>query len=252
MNTLYVIPGSHACRSAMLMLQHKRVPYRRVDTLTLTHSVAVRLHGFDAGGQTRSAGTHRPFMLRLGDLLGTVPALASGKEERISTNHGIARFLEERYPEHQLFPADPEQRAAVEEAERWANETLQMPARRLPLAFAVRDPVAASRAAADGRLGYLLYRNALVCGDHAADRPDGLRDRPERGASSSPSSRRCSTRSTPGSAMVSSANRSQRGRFHDRAESGPDPLPTQRMPMFEGRPALELVDRLLPGPSSAP
>ena len=29
---LYVIPGSHACRSAMLMLEHKGRPYR--------HSVA--------------------------------------------------------------------------------------------------------------------------------------------------------------------------------------------------------------------
>jgi hypothetical protein len=26
MYTLYVIPGSHACRAAMLMLEHKRVP----------------------------------------------------------------------------------------------------------------------------------------------------------------------------------------------------------------------------------
>src|ERR671929_204557 len=52
MYKLYVIPGSHACRSAMLMLEHKRIPYRRVDVLTLTHPVVVRLHGFDAGGRT--------------------------------------------------------------------------------------------------------------------------------------------------------------------------------------------------------
>ena len=29
MYKLYVIPGSHACRSAMLMLEHKRVAYQR-------------------------------------------------------------------------------------------------------------------------------------------------------------------------------------------------------------------------------
>ena len=95
MYTLYVIPGSHACRSAMLMLEHKQVPYRRVDIVTLLHPLVVRLHGFDAGGQTRTAGGRRTFGLRLGDRLGTVPALAADGH-RISTNYGIARFLDER------------------------------------------------------------------------------------------------------------------------------------------------------------
>src|ERR671919_2554209 len=161
MYTLYVIPGSHACRSAMLMLEHKQVPYRRVDIVTLLHPLVVRLHGFDAGGQTRSAGGRRPLPLRIGDRLGTVPALAANGH-RISTNHGIARFLDERHPEPPLFPADPEQRAAVEEAERWANETLQMAARRIPLAAAVRDPATFSRSSGNGRLGYLLYKRALT------------------------------------------------------------------------------------------
>src|SRR5919199_3468002 len=157
MYTLYVIPGSHACRSAMLMLEHKQVPYRRTDIVTLLHPLVVRLHGFDAAGQTRSAGGRRTFGLRLGDRLGTVPALAANGD-RISTNHGIARFLDERHPEPPLFPADPEQRAAVEEAERWANETLQMAARRIPGAAIARDPGAMSESSADGRLGYLLYK----------------------------------------------------------------------------------------------
>src|SRR5918998_6255147 len=139
MYTLYVIPGSGACRSAMLMLDHKRVPYRRVDIVTLLHPLVVRLHGFDAGGQTRHAGGRRTFGLRLGDRLGTVPALAADGR-RISTNHGIARFLDERHPEPPLFPADPGERAAVEEAETWANETLQMAARRVLGVAAARDP----------------------------------------------------------------------------------------------------------------
>ena len=37
MYKLYVIPGSHACRAAILMLEHKRVPYRRIDIVPLTH-----------------------------------------------------------------------------------------------------------------------------------------------------------------------------------------------------------------------
>ncbi|MEA2432173.1 MAG: glutathione S-transferase, partial [Thermoleophilaceae bacterium] len=136
MYKLYVIPGSHACRSAILMLEHKRVPYRRVDIVTLLHPIAARLHGFDAGGETRSAGARRTLSIRLGDSFGTVPALAADGD-RISTNRQIARFLEDRHPDPPLFPADPEQRRAVEEAERWANEKLQMAARRIALAHAV-------------------------------------------------------------------------------------------------------------------
>src|SRR5438876_8874317 len=83
--TLYVIPGSHACRSAMLMLEHKQVPYRRVDIMTLLHPLAVRLRRFDAGGETRSAGARRTLPIRFGDLLGTVPALACDGQ-RVSTN----------------------------------------------------------------------------------------------------------------------------------------------------------------------
>src|SRR3954468_16176281 len=129
MYKLYVIPGSHACRSGILMLEHKRVPYERVDFVTLTHPLMSRLHGFDAGGETRTAGDGRPLSLRIGDRLGTVPALdADG--ERVSTNRGIARFLDERHPDPPLFPADPPRRRAVEEAEPRAKETLQMGRRR--------------------------------------------------------------------------------------------------------------------------
>ena len=161
MYKLYVIPGSHACRSAMLMLEHKRVPYRRVEVTTLLHPLAVRLHGFDAGGETRRAGSGRPLALRVGDHLGTVPALdADG--DRISTNHRIARFLDQRHPDPPLFPADPEQRARVEEAESWANDELQMVARRVLLPVALRDPSEASQAAGEGRLGHLLYRQEIA------------------------------------------------------------------------------------------
>jgi glutathione S-transferase len=143
------------------MLEHKQVPYRRVDVLTLTHPVVARLHGFNAGGETRIAGTKRTLPIRLGDLLGTVPALdADGR--RASTNHQIARLLEERHPEPPLFPSDPEQRRAVEEVEHWANETLQMAARRIALAWAVSDPSGAARKGADGRMGHLLYRHELA------------------------------------------------------------------------------------------
>ena len=67
-----------------------------------------------------------------------MPALAADAH-RVSTNHRIARFFDERLPEPPLFPADPERRSAVEEAERWANDTLQMVARRIVLPAMARD-----------------------------------------------------------------------------------------------------------------
>jgi glutathione S-transferase len=90
-----------------------------------------------------------------------VPALACDGQ-RISTNRSIARFLDQRHPERPLLPADAERRSAVEDAERWANGPLQMAARRIIAPAAMRDPSAFSRAAADGRMGYLLYRSALA------------------------------------------------------------------------------------------
>ena len=207
MYKLYVIPGSHACRSAILMLEHKRVPYKRVDVITLTHPIVAKLRGFDAGGERRVAGGRRPRMLRAGDSYGTVPALAAD-DRRVSTNRQIARFLDERHPQPALFPADPARREAVEEAEAWANETLQMTSRRIALAGAVRDPHVASHSGADGRMGHLLYRRALTrrliipmigrlvfAVDRATPTP-------------STTSRPCSTASTPGSRTAFSAGSS--------------------------------------------
>jgi glutathione S-transferase len=250
MYKLYVIPGSHACRSAILMLEHKRVPYRRVDVVTLLHPLAARLHGFDAGGETRTAGAGRPLPLRFGDRLGTVPALAADGQ-RVSTNRQIARFLEERHPEPSLFPADPGQRRTVEEAERWANHTLQMAARRIALAWALRDPSSAGRGGADGRMGYLLYRRALLrrliipmigrlifAAGGAAERElladlPAMLDRIDAWIADG----------VLGGAQLNAAD------FMVAPSLALILYRPDVMPMFEGRPALELVDRLLPEPA---
>jgi glutathione S-transferase len=250
MYTLYVIPGSHACRSAMLMLEHKQVSYRRADIVTLMHPLVVRAHGFDAGGQTRTAGGRRTFGLRLGDRLGTVPALAANGH-RISTNHGIARFLDERHPEPPLFPADAEQRSRVEEAERWANETLQMAARRIPGTAIVGDPGTFSRSAGDGRLGYLLYKRALT---RRLVIPRLLRDVFAAG----PAAERDLLAELPsmldridawivdgvlGGAQLNAAD------FMVAPCLALILYRPDVLPVFEGRPALALVNRLLPEPA---
>jgi glutathione S-transferase len=250
MYTLYGIPGSHACRSGTLMLEHKGVPYRRVDFVTLTHPLMSRLRGFDAGGQTRSAGGRRTFGLRLGDRLGTVPALAANGD-RVSTNHGIARFLDERHPEPPLFPADPAQRVAVEEAEEWANATLQMAARRILGAAVMRDPAGMSRRAEDGRLGYLLYKRervrrlvvpTLLRGTFATG-PDRARDP----VADLP---KMLDRIDAWIGMGTLAGEQLNAADFMVAPSlalilyRPDVVP-----LFDGRPTLELVDRLLPEPA---
>jgi len=233
----------------MLMLEHKQVPYRRVDIVTLLHPLVVRLRGFDAGGETRRAGSRRPLPMRMGDLLGTVPALAADGE-KVSTNRQIARFLDDRHPEPPLFPGDPEQRRAVEEAERWANETLQMAARRIALARAVRDPSEAGRSGADGRMGYLLYRSALlrrliipqigrlVFAANSAAEDELLAELPE-----------LLDRidawiadGVLGGAQLNAAD------FMVAPSLALILYPPDVHPLFDGRPALELVDRLLPEP----
>jgi len=250
MYTLYVIPGSHACRSAMLMLEHKQAPYRRVDIVTLLHPLVVRLHGFDAGGQTRTAGGRRTFGLRLGDRLGTVPALAANGH-RISTNHGIARFLDERHRQPPLFPADPEQQAAVEEAERWANQTLQMAARRILGAAVLRDPTAFSRSAGDGRLGYLLYKRELtrrlivprILREVFATGPQ---DEREIIAELPPMLDRIDAWIADGILGAAELNAAD---FMVAPSLALILYRPDIMPMFEGHPALELVDRILPEPA---
>src|SRR5436190_1253216 len=132
-NVLFVIPGSHACRTGMMLLDHKRVRYQCVELLIGAHPLSVRLRGFPGSrSPIRSVDgrTHRA--LALMDRAGTVPALRFGSE-RVQTNRAIARFLDRVQPDRPLFPQEPERRARVEAAERWGDEALQMLARRIGL-----------------------------------------------------------------------------------------------------------------------
>jgi glutathione S-transferase len=153
---LYVILGSHACRTGMLLLEHKGIDYELVELPTGLHPFALRFAGFSGNRDAlRDLDGDRPQMLAAADRAGTVPSLRMG-DARVKTNDAIARYLDELQPQPPLFPADPAQRAAVEEAECWADEELQMVARRIGLTGVDPDD------AGDGRLGPLLYRNATV------------------------------------------------------------------------------------------
>ncbi|HWG08664.1 MAG TPA: glutathione S-transferase N-terminal domain-containing protein [Solirubrobacteraceae bacterium] len=155
---LYVIQGSHACRAAMLMLEHKQLPYRLVTLPTGPHPMLLRARRFAGHREPiRSVRGRAHRSLALLDRMGTVPALRSGSE-RVQTNRAIARWLERVQPQPPLFPADAERRSAVEEAEKWGDEVFQMAARRITLAGGQHGLGALRDRANDGRLGALLAK----------------------------------------------------------------------------------------------
>jgi glutathione S-transferase len=115
--TLYVGAASHPSRTAQLMLERKGIPYKRRDLIYIVSKGWLRAARFPGV---------------------TVPALKlDGK--RVQGSTAIARELDRVKPEPPLFPADPERRAAVEEAEGWGNEVLQPKARRILWACLKRD-----------------------------------------------------------------------------------------------------------------
>jgi len=107
---LYVLPASHPSMAAELMLKRKGVEYKRRDLIFLMHVPVVKAHGIPGR---------------------SVPALIWEDGRKIQGSRNISRFLDEERPEPPLFPADPEQRRKVEEAEQWGDEQLQDPVRRL-------------------------------------------------------------------------------------------------------------------------
>jgi glutathione S-transferase len=157
---LYVILGSHACRTGMLLMEHKDIPYELVELPTGLHPFLLRLHGFAGNASAfRSLDDDRPHrMLGTIDKFGTVPSLLIDGE-RVKTNREIARYLERLRPDSPLFPSDPDQRRAVEEAEQWGDEVFQMVARRLVLTAGLHGRDALANRGSEGRLGPLLIRS---------------------------------------------------------------------------------------------
>jgi glutathione S-transferase len=100
---LYSIPGSHPAAAARAMLEHKGIPYRRVDLPPVVSRGLMRVLGFPGN---------------------RVPALKIDGR-KVQGSRSISRELDVLEADPPLFPADPEQRAAVEEAERWGDEELQ-------------------------------------------------------------------------------------------------------------------------------
>jgi glutathione S-transferase len=124
---LYVIPASHPSIAVQLMLEHKGIDYKRTDLLPVISKGALRVLGFPGV---------------------TVPALKI-EGSKVQGSRQITRELERLRPEPPLFPTDPEQRAAVEEAERFGDEELQHPVRQI-LWWAIKRDRAPLRSYSEG------------------------------------------------------------------------------------------------------
>jgi glutathione S-transferase len=108
-------PPSHTVR---LELEAKGLDYKPIWLLPGLHPVLLRTRGFRGG---------------------TVPSIKIDGR-KVQESRAISRALEEVQPEPPLFPADPQKRLAVEEAERWGDEVLQDVPRRIVRWLSVHKP----------------------------------------------------------------------------------------------------------------
>ena len=106
---LYGFGISNASNSALMMLEFKGVEAKWVELLPGIHPLLLRALGFKRG---------------------TVPTMKLDGR-RIEGSLEIAQTLEALVPQPSLYPADPERRRAVEEAERWGEAELQNVPRRI-------------------------------------------------------------------------------------------------------------------------
>jgi glutathione S-transferase len=117
----------------MLMLERKRIPYKRVDLMPVVSKGVLKAQRFPGI---------------------TVPALKIDGR-RVQTSMEIGRELDRIQPDPPLYPGDTEQRAKVEEAEAWGDEFQQKPRRFIWWAFK-RDRAPMASYAEGARLGIPL------------------------------------------------------------------------------------------------
>ena len=86
---LYVIPGSHPSRTAMLMLDRKGIPFKRVDLMPVISKGVLRAPGLPRGDRARPEAR---------------------RKEGYRARREIVRELDHIQPEPPLYPADPEKR----------------------------------------------------------------------------------------------------------------------------------------------
>ncbi len=129
--TLYSIPGSHPAIAVGRMLDQKGIAYKRRDLMPVISKGVLKAMRFP--------GT-------------TIPSVnLDGR--KVTGSRAISRALDEIQPDPPLFPADPEARAAVEEAEVWGEKVLSDGVRRVLWDALKRDRNSLASYAEGAKLG---------------------------------------------------------------------------------------------------
>jgi glutathione S-transferase len=128
---LYAIPGSHPAKAVQGMLDRKGIAYKRVDLMPVVSRAVLKALRFPGA---------------------TIPSLQIDGR-KLTGSREISRALDEIKPEPPLFPADPERRAAVEEAERWGEDSLSDATRRIFWNAIKRDKQSLASYVGDAKLG---------------------------------------------------------------------------------------------------
>jgi glutathione S-transferase len=128
---LYVIPGSHPAKAVEGMLDHKGIAYKRIDLMPVVSRGVLKALRFPGA---------------------TIPSLKIDGR-KLTGSREISRALDEIKPQPPLFPADSERRTAVEEAERWGEETLSDATRRIFWDAIKRDKEPLASYVGDAKLG---------------------------------------------------------------------------------------------------
>ena len=106
---LYTIPGSHPAMTVRRMLELKGIDYKRVDLMPVVSKGVLRAMRFPRN---------------------TVPA-AKINGRRVQGSREIAHELDLLAPDPPMYPPEGPERERVEEADRWGDEVLQAPVRRM-------------------------------------------------------------------------------------------------------------------------
>ena len=126
---LYVVAASHPCFAVKRAMEMKGIAYKRVEWPPTLHVPLQRLRFTQ----------------------GTVPGLILDGEKVIGSRT-IMHRLDEVRTDPPLYPADPDARHRVEEADRWGDEVLQALARRMTWWTLRKRPRAITTYGEDSRL----------------------------------------------------------------------------------------------------
>lgn len=129
--TLYSIPGSHPTIAVARELELKGIPYKRRDLMPVIGRGVLKAMRFPGV---------------------TIPSLRIDGR-KLTGSREISKALDEIRPDPPLFPADPEQRAAVEEAEVWGEKVLSDGIRRILWNAIKRDKAPLASYAEGAKLG---------------------------------------------------------------------------------------------------